>query len=485
MTMPFHLPDLGEGITEAEVVRWLVRPGEHVGQDQEVVEVQTDKAVVALPTPFAGIITSLNAQEGEIVAVHSVLFTVEEEETATPTPQPSTSPISAAMRTGGSRTAHEEFHVPFTNGSAVTSGTANGQTTTLTRRKQATPVARRMARELGIDITTIQGTGPGGRVKTEDVQRAVSQNTTASPITPGKTTVQTLTASSAAQEQHAAIVASSGEHGLREHEQRATTIASSGEHGLREHEQYATKIASAGEHELREMEERLPLRGLRRRIAENMQISVRTIPQVTTMLEVEVSGMVALRESLLQSVEARGVKLSYLPLIIKALVQALQQHPMINASIDDEKQEIVLKKHYHIGIATATPDGLLVPVIRHADQLTLIELAKEINRLVEGGRARTLQLHELRGSTFTISNYGSIGGFFATPIINPGEAGILGLGRIEKRPWVVEDRIEPRPILPISFTADHRLIDGDTAMHFLNTLVSTLEHPQQLLLHMR
>ncbi len=193
----------------------------------------------------------------------------------------------------------------------------------------------------------------------------------------------------------------------------------------------------------------------------------------------------ALRRSVLPAAQERGLKLSYLPFVVKALVQALRAYPYINAAIDDETHEIVLKRRYHIGIATATPDGLLVPVLRHADRLTVLEIAAELTRLADAGRERKLALDELRGSTFTISNYGAVGGFFATPIINPGEAAILGLGRIAERPWASDGRVEARPVLPLSFTADHRLIDGELAMRFLDTLVTTLENPNLLLLEMR
>jgi pyruvate dehydrogenase E2 component (dihydrolipoamide acetyltransferase) len=229
----------------------------------------------------------------------------------------------------------------------------------------------------------------------------------------------------------------------------------------------------------------VPLRGLRRRIAENMVLSVTTIPQVTSLVEVDASALVAVRRSVLPAAEAQGVKLSYLPFVVKALVQALKTYPYINAAIDDAGKEIVLKRHYHIGIATATPDGLLVPVLRHADRLTVLEIAAELVRLAEAGRERKLGLEELRGSTFTISNYGTVGGFYATPIINPGEAAILGLGRIAERPWAVEGRVEVRPVLPLSFTADHRLIDGELAMRFMNSFIATLENPNLLLLEMR
>jgi pyruvate dehydrogenase E2 component (dihydrolipoamide acetyltransferase) len=232
-------------------------------------------------------------------------------------------------------------------------------------------------------------------------------------------------------------------------------------------------------------EERLPLRGLRRRIAENMVLSVSTIPQVTSLVEVDATALVALRRSVLPAAEARGIKLSYLPFVVKALVQTLRYYPYVTATIDDKTKEIVLKRRYHIGIATATPDGLLVPVLRHADRLTVLEIASELVRLAEAARERKLGLDELRGSTFTITNYGAVGGFFATPIINPGEAAILGLGRITERPWAVDGRVEARPVLPLSFTADHRLIDGELAIRFLNTLVASLENPNLLMLEMR
>ena len=291
---------------------------------------------------------------------------------------------------------------------------------------------------MGIDISTIKGSGPSGRVRTQDVQALVAQQT-AEP---------TIEAAPVPEYENRSVLTTSVAHPLPS-----------------------------------EDEERIPLRGLRRRIAENMVLSVNTIPQVTSLIEVDASALVALRKSILAEAEAQNVKLSYLPFIIKALVHALQLYPYVNATIDNN--EIVLKHTYHIGIATATPEGLLVPVLRSANNLTLLEIAREVNRLAEAGRERKLQLQELRGSSFTISNYGSVGGFFTTPIINPGEAGILGLGKIVKRPWVVEDRVEVRLVLPLSFTADHRLIDGELAMRFLNTLVATLANPNLLLLHMR
>jgi pyruvate dehydrogenase E2 component (dihydrolipoamide acetyltransferase) len=295
-------------------------------------------------------------------------------------------------------------------------------------------VVRRLAREHHIDLAAVQGSGPAGRIMAADLQAFLTDSAPAPAV---------------------ALAA-------------APPVA--------------MEIPGSAD---QAPEERVPLRGLRRRIAENMVLSTTSMPQVSSMIEVEVSGLVALRKSAAPAAEAKGIKLSYLPFIIKAVVFALKDFPYVNASIDDTSHEIVLKRRYNIGMAAATDDGLLVPVIRDADRLTVLEIASEIARLTEGARARTLGMHDLRGSTFTVSNFGSVGGFFATPIINPGEAAILGLGRIVDRPWVVDGRVEPRPILPLSFTADHRLIDGELAMRFLNTLIGRLEQPGRLLLEMR
>ncbi|GAC1467773.1 MAG: pyruvate dehydrogenase complex dihydrolipoyllysine-residue acetyltransferase [Ktedonobacteraceae bacterium] len=471
--MQFRLPDLGEGMTEAELVRWLVKPGDKVRLDQEVAEVQTDKAIVELPSPVEGIVLELNVAEGQVVPVKTVLFTISEEVEST-----APSAIEAAKTNGQSETeTRATSPSPFVSSARSTGSTAHVALPEMARendvqpdheanrkgggRVLATPVARRMARVQGIDITTITGSGPAGRVRTEDVQKLIALR-------------------EAPAKRNGGVSAPAAGNG------KGSTLARSAEVETAERQPHApahiaTGPTPSGEGE--QDEERIPLRGLRRRIAENMVLSVSTIPQVTSMVEVDASGLVALRQSILAQAEAQGVKLSYLPFIIKALVHALRLYPYVNATIEHE--EIVLKRTYHIGIATATPDGLLVPVLRFADRLTVLEIAQEVSRLAERGRERKLQVHELRGSSFTISNYGTVGGFFTTPIINPGEAGILGLGRIVKRPWVVDDRIEVRPVLPLSFTADHRLLDGEQVMRFLNTLVASLENPNLLLLHMR
>ncbi|HVA89154.1 MAG TPA: dihydrolipoamide acetyltransferase family protein [Chloroflexota bacterium] len=428
--MEFRLPDLGEGTTEAELVRWLVRVGDSVKLDQALAEVQTDKVLVELPSPAAGTIRALRVSEGTVAPVGAVLFELEETAVGAPASAPATGTRdSAPTPTTASAVGSNGAAAPgLTPDDWAPVGVAP------VRKALATPVVRRLAREQNIDLTTVKGTGPAGRIMALDLQAFLSSpapSPAAAPVGPSRAVIE---------------------------------VPGEGDEAP---------------------EERVPLRGLRRRIAENMVLSTTSMPQVSSMIEVEVSGLVALRKSAAPAAQERGMKLSYLPFIIKAVVMALKEFPYVNAAIDNATHEIVLKRHYHIGMAAATEDGLLVPVIRDADRLTVLEIAAEIARLTEGARARTLGMRDLRGSTFTVSNFGSVGGYFATPIINPGEAAILGLGRIVDRPWVVDGRVEPRPILPLSFTADHRLIDGELAMRFLNALIARLEQPGRLLLEMR
>ncbi len=482
MAVEFHLPDLGEGMVEAELVRWLVKPGDTVTLDQAIAEVQTDKAVVEIPSPAAGAILTLNVEEGQTVPLDTLLLTIEDgHQDGLPAAPAASTPIAAAASTAPAAAPTPAASTPAPSGQNVQAREEESQLVATTsaratepaatppganganghhdesgsgrwteasiapqRRALATPAVRRLARELDIDIAAVRGSGPAGRVLAEDLRAAApaisNQQSAVSP----------------AREQAPAVSVSTDED----------TLTAGG----------VAPMAA---------EERLPLRGLRKRIAENMLLSTSTMPQVTCFVEVDASGLVALRRAVKPAADAQGVAFSYLPFIIKALVQTLRQYPYINGSIDDASKEIVLKRHYHIGIATATPDGLLVPVLRHADRLTVLDIARELGRLAEAGRARKLAIDELRGSTFTISNFGAVGGYFATPLINPGEAAILGLGRIVERPWVVEGRVEPRPILPLSFSADHRLIDGELAMRFLGSLTQVLENPNTLILEMR
>jgi len=243
-----------------------------------------------------------------------------------------------------------------------------------------------------------------------------------------------------------------------------------------------TKPSMSSVAETAQEEIRKPLVGLRRRIAERMELSWRTIPHVSTFEDVDAGNLSALRAQLAPAAEKRGVKLTYLPLLVKAAIYALKKTPIFNSSLDDKSREVIYKNYYHIGLATATPDGLLVPVLHHADQLTLLELAVEINRLAEGARNRSLKGNELSGSTFTITNYGSYGGSVGTPIINPPEAAILGVGRIADKAVVLNGQIVARPIMPLCLSFDHRLIDGADSGVFTNHLKEVLETPALLML---
>jgi len=417
MPYEFRLPDVGEGITEAEIVRWLVDEGAHVERDQPLVEIETDKAVVEVPSPVAGVITRHGGGDGDTLHVGDMLAVLEEAPTGAP-PAP---------------VQHAAAGVP----AAGDGPSPAGQPELRQRgplRPLATPAVRKLARELGVDLAGVTGSGPGGRIIAEDLQQA--------------------------------------------HDRRPLTALQAAVAPAPEAREAAGRQIGASD----ESEERVPLRCLRRRIAEAMAQSWRTIPHITGMDEVDVSALVALREQHQASVEAGGVHLTYMPFIVKAVIAALKQHVIVNAVLDEQAEEIVYRHRHNIGIATATPDGLIVPVLHDADQKSLHELQDAISSLSEQARSRRIVLADLQGGTFTITNFGALGGWLGTPIIRPGESAILGVGRIQERPWVVDGRIEARPILALSFSADHRLIDGDVATAFVRTVVGQLADPLSLFL---
>ncbi|GAW67836.1 branched-chain alpha-keto acid dehydrogenase subunit E2 [Geoanaerobacter pelophilus] len=404
MPTDFKLPDLGEGIAEVELRRWLVAEGDAVAEHQPLVEVETDKAVVEVPAPRAGVVARLHRKEGETVLVGETLVTFAEakeparnehaEEERKPTPRP------ASVGIVGSLPEPEEEPPP-----AAPAGFEG----------LATPMVRKMARERGIDLKGIRGTGPHGCIKPEDLDQAPQAAQKAKPAS--------------------------------------------------------------------EAEERVPLRGLRRTIARNVLASQRTTAFVTSMEEVDITDIWEMRVREQGEVESRGAHLTFLPFFIKAVQHALREHPLLNGSIDDEAQELVLKKQYHFGIAVDTPEGLMVPVIRDVDKKSIIELAQAVQELGRKARERSISLEELRGSSFTITNYGHLGGTFATPIINWPDVAIMGFGRIVERPWVHRGQIAIRKILPLSLTFDHRATDGADAARFLGKVLRYLEDPALLFLH--
>jgi len=448
----FRLADVGEGLHEAEVKRWLVRPGDRVALDQPLVEVETDKAVVELPSPVAGVVSVLGADEGAILHVGDIVAVLQPEgeipDAGTPTPA-----MAAPQSAAPASTANSTRSMPDAAGRAL-----------------ATPAVRKLARDLGVDINRVPASGPGGRVLAVDVQAFAARDSgrtldrdgaeaalepLATAITPGGGAINRApTDASLDQPVGARFIAPSA---VSPDTNRPPPTADS----------------------------RLPLRGLRRRIAQTMAQAWSTIPHITGFDEVEVSALVGLRERLKPAAEARGLRLTYLPFVVKAAALALREFPTLNASLDEAKEEIVLHGAVNAGIATATPDGLIVPVVKGADGLTLLELQAAIDALTERARARTATPEELHGGTFTITNFGALGGWQAAPIIRPGEAAILGVGRIQPRPWVVDGRVEPRPVLALSLAADHRLIDGDVSTAFLTRVGALLSEPGLMLLDMK
>ncbi|HEY1354009.1 MAG TPA: dihydrolipoamide acetyltransferase family protein [Ktedonobacteraceae bacterium] len=411
------LADLGEGIREAEIVEWLVTVGESVRLDQPVVRVETDKAIVEIPSPVAGRVSELRFQPGQTANVGEVLLTYDTpqahvaEKAKRNMPAP---PLSAAPAlTGTARTTMPERTAP---------GRAEAN-----RRVLAAPAVRKLAFELGVDLTSLSPSAPSGRISKEDVQAYVEQARTA----PGPR-VQNILIHSPIQPQTA--------------------------------------------------ERREPLSGLRKGIAEHMERSWRTIPHATAFDELDARGLVELRRSLLPAAEQRGVRLTYLPLLIKLLISPLKAFPIFNASLDEEKREIVYKNAYHLGVATASPEGLLVPVVHNADRLSIIEMARRLETLIEGAHKRTLAPGELRGSTFTLNNVGSFGGSSGTPIINYPEVAILAVGKIEEKAVVHEGQLVAQARMPLALAFDHRLIDGALAGAFLARFKELAEHPEQLLL---
>jgi pyruvate dehydrogenase E2 component (dihydrolipoamide acetyltransferase) len=406
----FKLPDIGEGVAEGEVVKWLVKEGDQVKENQPLVEIMTDKVNVEIPSPKKGTIQSRMAKEGEVVKVGQVLIVISEGETAGVTaPAPTPKPTESVSKT--------EISIPKQKISA----SPHAVQASKPQEVLATPATRKLARDLGVDLTLVQGTGRGGRVTDEDVERFKQLGKSAAAV--------------------------------------AVTVT--GPKGV---------------------EERVPLRGVRRKVAEHMVKSKNTAAQVTHVDEVDMTEIVQLRERAKASAEKRGVKPTFLPFIIKALIPALKQFPYLNASLDDEKGEIVLKKYFNIGIATDTEQGLVVPVVRDAEHKSITQLATEISALSEKARGGQLSLNEIQGSTFTITNVGGIGGLFATPIINYPEVAILGVHKIAKRPVVKEGQVVVRDMTYISLSFDHRVLDGAMAAHFVNAIKQYLEDPKLLLL---
>ncbi|OGF57614.1 MAG: hypothetical protein A2Z21_10775 [Candidatus Fraserbacteria bacterium RBG_16_55_9] len=424
MAVEFKLPDIGEGVHEGEIVKWLVKEGDALKEDQPMVEVMTDKATVEIPSPSAGKVLQIYVKEGEVVKVGSVLVVIGKEGEQ---PKQDGRKVEAATQPSGDE-----------RGSKVKMAETAAMTTLPKGRVLATPATRKLARELSVDLAQVQGTGPGGRVTDEDVRG----------FTERKEAVPTRTAVGSAPAPAA---------------ERPAPVAP-----LRR---------VMGD----ELEDRIPMRGIRKRISDHMHHAKTTAAHFTYVDEVDVTELVKVRDELKALVEKQGVKLTFLPFILRACVASLKKHPYLNASIDHEKGEIVLKHYYNIGIATATEEGLIVPVVKAADLLSILEMAQEIERLAAKARERKITVEELQGGTFTITSLGAAGGLFATPIVNSPESAILGIHEIKKRPVVIDNEIKIRDIMLIALSFDHRLIDGHVGAAFAKDVKAFLEDPKWLL----
>jgi len=436
MAFQFHLPDIGEGVVEGEIVAWKVKVGDVVALDQPIVEVMTDKATVEIPSPRAGRITKINYTDGQICPVGQVLVEIEEDGAAAKAAPP---PSSHASSNGnGHGQPAPRAHAPSVSTGAPTS-TAFERVEVIDvsanrGRVLATPATRRMARQLGVDLGRVPASGKRGRVTSADVKEfATSGLAAAATSSPG------------------------------------TALAPT----------YAP-IAIART----EAEERIPFRGIRKRIAETMSRSKHTAAHFTYVEEVDMTDLVAVRDRAKPRAAERGVKLTYLPFIVKAVVSGLKKWPMLNASLDEATQEIVRKKYYNIGVAAQGPQGLAVSVLRDADRRSIFDLAREIERLGEAVRTGTATRDELVGSTFTISSLGRLGGVLATPIINFPEVAIVGVHKIEERPAVRNGQIVARWLMNLSISVDHRLADGYDGAMFLQDVKALLEDPTTMFMEM-
>jgi pyruvate dehydrogenase E2 component (dihydrolipoamide acetyltransferase) len=428
MAFEFKLPDLGEGLTEGEIVKWLVKVGDPVEEGQIFVQVETDKAVIDLPSPRKGVVLKLSAAEGETVQVGRVIIVIGEPgEKLEPLPKPEEAKVRPSVGVVGElEEAPEEEEVKR----PVEKAPARPVPAPPLERGEilAVPMVRKLASDLQVDLGTIQGTGPQGRITKEDVQRAAREKKPPEKEIPEKA------------------------------------------------------IKAARKYDLYGFIERVQLRGMRKTIAQAMVKSKSTIPHAADLDEADVTQLLALKAKAKERAAQKKIHLTILPFVIKAVVAALEEHPYVNASVDDENGEIILKKYYSIGIAVDTKDGLMVPVVKNAKGKNIFQLAAELTELSDKARNRTIDLADLKGGTFTITNFGAMGGIYGFPVIHHPEVAILGMGKIMEKPVVVDGKIEVRKILPLSLSFDHRVVDGAEAIRFMNTVIELLQDPGLILL---
>lgn len=413
----FQLPDVGEGMHECEVVKVHVQEGDKVEEFDTVAEVQTDKAVVEISSPVTGVVKEMRMVEGEMAIVGDVIVVFEVEGEGQKAATKDADEHEEKVKPSADKQEQQSVQQTEVEKTAEAE-TRSGQ------QVLAMPSVRKYAREQGVDLTQVTGSGKNGRILREDVDHF--------------------------------------KQGGAVEEKKAPAVTY----------QEGT-------------EERIPLRGIRRTIAKRMVESKHTSPHVTIMDEFDVTALVAARKEGKPVAAERGIKLTYLPYIIKAVTTALKEFPVLNASIDEENEEIIIKHFYHIGMATATEHGLLVPVLKHADQKNVFELAEEISEKATRARDLKLTADEMKDGTFTISNIGGFGSQFFTPVINQPEVAILGVGTIKEKPVAYQGEVVIRPQMYMSLTIDHRLIDGDVGARFLSRLKQLVESPNLLMMEMK
>ncbi|MCA1053350.1 2-oxo acid dehydrogenase subunit E2 [Rossellomorea aquimaris] len=438
MSFEFKLPDIGEGIHEGEIVKWFVKPGDKVEEDDVLCEVQNDKAVVEIPSPVAGTVEELLVDEGTVAVVGDTLIKFD---------APGYEDLQFKGDEGDKKEAakaeektEEQVQATAEQGQDVNKD-ASEQAVDPNKRVIAMPSVRKYARENGVEIRQVSGSGKNGRVLKEDIDAFLSGGTAKAeaPAAEGKTEEQ----APAKEETKAA----------------------------------APKLPEGEFPETREK-----MSGMRKAIAKAMVNSKHTAPHVTLMDEVDVTKLWAHRKKFKEVAAEKGIKLTFLPYIVKALTSALREYPALNTSIDDATSEIVQKHYYNIGIAADTDKGLLVPVVKNADRKSMFSISNEINELAGKARDGKLSGDEMKGASCTITNIGSAGGQWFTPVINHPEVAILGVGRIAEKPVVKNGEIVAAPVLALSLSFDHRMIDGATAQHALNHMKRLLNDPELLLM---
>lgn len=429
----FKFPDIGEGLTEGIIIEWYVDKGTAVKVGQPLVKMETDKVVTDIPAPRAGVIAARYGKIGETIHVGETLVEIEiagEEAAEAPEAQPEQVEEKGAGVVGTIEVASGNALLPASEeGTEPRPAAASAER----RKALATPVARAMAREMNIDINLVTGTGPAGRVMKSDIQNYHGPTATARPA--------------------------------------GTTEAVAG-----------ITFTTASRTAPAELIEIRPMSQIRKSIARNMLRSKQSTAHMTLFEEPEVSRLVEARARYKEEYKKEDLSLTYLPFIIKAVVAALKRHPELNSEMDFEKGNIIYKNYYNIGIAVSTEDGLVVPVIRDADRLSIRELSRAVADIALRARDRKLTLDDMKDGTFTITNYGALGGWFGVPVINYPQVGILGIGRINQQPVVADGEIKVGNVMPLSLSVDHRMVDGAEATEFLNDVAAGVADPLSLIM---